>query len=160
MLCLNQLLQWMVSCRHFEYTIRAERMISFLFDIFLGPSYNQSPPSVKYMTVTYSCVFLAPRLLIARRQMVENSDSIPIFTQSVGYHHVILSRSSYGNHSQDGKVCLSLLGTWQGPGWVSGKSTLLQVLLELHCCNSLRPETFIGTHLHSIYDPLRRAVLE
>lgn len=95
MLCLNQLLQWMVSCRHFEYTIRAERMISFLFDIFLGPSYNQSPPSVKYMTVTYSCVFLAPRLLIARRQMVENSDSIPIFTQSVGYHHVILSRSSY-----------------------------------------------------------------
>jgi hypothetical protein len=28
---------------------------------------------------------------------------------------------------QDGKVCLSLLGTWSGPGWVSGKSTLLQV---------------------------------
>lgn len=26
-----------------------------------------------------------------------------------------------------GKVCLSLLGTWQGPGWISGKSTLLQV---------------------------------
>lgn len=24
---------------------------SFLFDIFLGSSYNQSPPSVKYMTV-------------------------------------------------------------------------------------------------------------
>ncbi|KAH9927315.1 uncharacterized protein B0H18DRAFT_1004044 [Fomitopsis serialis] len=49
----------------------------YLFDVFLGPSYNQSPPSVKYMT--------------------------------------------------DGKVCLSLLGTWSGPGWVSGKSTLLQV---------------------------------
>ncbi|KAI9448119.1 hypothetical protein H4582DRAFT_1802380 [Lactarius indigo] len=26
----------------------------------------------------------------------------------------------------DGKVCLSLLGTWAGPGWVAGKSTLLQ----------------------------------
>ena len=25
---------------------------SYLFDIFLGPSYNQSPPSVKYMTVS------------------------------------------------------------------------------------------------------------
>lgn len=32
---------------------------------------------------------------------------------------------------KDGKVCLSLLGTWQGPGWVSGKSTLLQVLISI-----------------------------
>eukprot|EP00985_Skeletonema_marinoi_P004779 scaffold2073_cov133-Skeletonema_marinoi.AAC.2 len=30
-----------------------------------------------------------------------------------------------------GKVCLSLLGTWQGPGWVSGQSTLLQVLISI-----------------------------
>ena len=26
-----------------------------------------------------------------------------------------------------GKVCLSLLGTWSGPGWQPDKSTLLQV---------------------------------
>nr|XP_019043448.1 ubiquitin-conjugating enzyme family protein [Kwoniella bestiolae CBS 10118]OCF22378.1 ubiquitin-conjugating enzyme family protein [Kwoniella bestiolae CBS 10118] len=31
----------------------------------------------------------------------------------------------------DGKVCLSLLGTWQGPGWISGQSTLLQVLISI-----------------------------
>lgn len=31
----------------------------------------------------------------------------------------------------DGKVCLSLLGTWQGEPWRPGKSTLLQVLLSL-----------------------------
>ncbi|KAF8272514.1 hypothetical protein EI94DRAFT_1769775 [Lactarius quietus] len=31
----------------------------------------------------------------------------------------------------DGKVCLSLLGTWAGPGWVNGKSTLLQVLISI-----------------------------
>ncbi|KAA1466765.1 hypothetical protein DENSPDRAFT_831644 [Dentipellis sp. KUC8613] len=31
----------------------------------------------------------------------------------------------------DGKVCLSLLGTWAGPGWVPGKSTLLQVLISI-----------------------------
>ncbi|THH13280.1 hypothetical protein EW146_g6917 [Bondarzewia mesenterica] len=31
----------------------------------------------------------------------------------------------------DGKVCLSLLGTWSGPGWVAGKSTLLQVLISI-----------------------------
>lgn len=30
---------------------------SFLFDIFLGPSYNQSPPNVKYMTVSTSRCF-------------------------------------------------------------------------------------------------------
>jgi len=31
----------------------------------------------------------------------------------------------------DGKVCLSLLGTWTGPGWIAGKSTLLQVLISI-----------------------------
>jgi hypothetical protein len=29
------------------------------------------------------------------------------------------------------KVCLSLLGTWTGPGWISGQSTLLQVLISI-----------------------------
>lgn len=31
----------------------------------------------------------------------------------------------------DGKVCLSLLGTWSGPGWIPGTSTLLQVLISI-----------------------------
>ena len=31
----------------------------------------------------------------------------------------------------DGKVCLSLLGTWQGESWQPGKSTLLQVLVSI-----------------------------
>eukprot|EP01062_Namystynia_karyoxenos_P014828 TRINITY_DN15361_c0_g1_i1.p1 TRINITY_DN15361_c0_g1~~TRINITY_DN15361_c0_g1_i1.p1 ORF type:complete len:1247 (+),score=368.65 TRINITY_DN15361_c0_g1_i1:206-3946(+) len=31
----------------------------------------------------------------------------------------------------DGKVCLSLLGTWDGPGWNPKESTLLQVLLSI-----------------------------
>ena len=30
-----------------------------------------------------------------------------------------------------GKVCLSLLGTWSGPGWQPKKSTLLQVLISI-----------------------------
>ena len=28
-----------------------------------------------------------------------------------------------------GQVCLSLLGTWSGPSWVPGESTILQVRL-------------------------------
>lgn len=31
----------------------------------------------------------------------------------------------------DGKVCLSLLGTWKGPGWIAGVSTLSQVLMSI-----------------------------
>ncbi|KAG1673436.1 hypothetical protein FOA52_002201 [Chlamydomonas sp. UWO 241] len=31
----------------------------------------------------------------------------------------------------NGKVCLSLLGTWSGPSWQPGTSTLLQVLLSI-----------------------------
>ncbi|KAH8105029.1 hypothetical protein DFH11DRAFT_1645277 [Phellopilus nigrolimitatus] len=67
----------------------------YLFDIFLGPGYNQSPPSVKYMTTNNGRYRFNPNLYA------------------------------------DGKVCLSLLGTWSGPGWVSGKSTLLQVLISI-----------------------------
>lgn len=35
------------------------------------------------------------------------------------------------NLYQCGKVCLSLLGTWSGPGWIPGESTLLQVLVSI-----------------------------
>ena len=35
------------------------------------------------------------------------------------------------NLYQDGKVCLSLLGTWQGPGWNPTESTLEQVLVSI-----------------------------
>ena len=35
------------------------------------------------------------------------------------------------NLYKDGKVCLSLLGTWNGPGWIPGESTLLQVLMSI-----------------------------
>lgn len=67
----------------------------FLFDIFLGPTYNNTPPSVKYLTTNGGKYRFNPNLYA------------------------------------DGKVCLSLLGTWSGPGWVSGRSTLLQVLISI-----------------------------
>ena len=35
------------------------------------------------------------------------------------------------NLYEDGKVCLSLLGTWSGPAWQPGESTLLQVLVSI-----------------------------
>lgn len=35
------------------------------------------------------------------------------------------------NLYSNGKVCLSLLGTWSGPGWIPETSTLLQVLVSI-----------------------------
>jgi hypothetical protein len=35
--------------------------------------------------------------------------------------------TSRSNLYAEGKVCLSLLGTWQGPGWSPDTSTLSQV---------------------------------
>ncbi|KAG8980855.1 hypothetical protein FRB90_007442 [Tulasnella sp. 427] len=67
----------------------------YLFDIFLGSSYNTAPPSVKYMTTNGGKFRFNPNLYA------------------------------------EGKVCLSLLGTWSGPGWVPGRSTLLQVLISI-----------------------------
>lgn len=34
-------------------------------------------------------------------------------------------------HSHSGKVCLSLLGTWEGPGWKAGESNIYQVLSSI-----------------------------
>jgi baculoviral IAP repeat-containing protein 6 len=45
---------------------------------------------------------------------------------TTGYGSVRFNPNLYNS----GKVCLSLLGTWRGPGWDSGKSNLLQVLLS------------------------------
>ncbi|KAG6873312.1 hypothetical protein C0995_000465 [Termitomyces sp. Mi166 len=73
----------------------SDNNLSYLFDIFLGSAYNQSPPSVKYMTTNGGKFRFNPNLYA------------------------------------DGKVCLSLLGTWSGPGWVAGRSTLLQVLISI-----------------------------
>ena len=46
--------QWLVCGIHLAHSLRRKLTVplySYLFDIFLGASYNQSPPSVKYMTV-------------------------------------------------------------------------------------------------------------
>jgi len=46
---------------------------------------------------------------------------------TTGMGHVMFNPNLYPS----GKVCLSLLGTWEGPGWIRGRSTLLQVLLSI-----------------------------
>jgi len=35
------------------------------------------------------------------------------------------------NLYSSGKVCMSILNTWQGPGWVPGVSTILQVIISI-----------------------------
>jgi ubiquitin-protein ligase len=50
---------------------------------------------------------------------------VEFLTTGMGY--VMFNPNLYPS----GKVCLSLLGTWEGPGWIRGKSNLLQVLLSI-----------------------------
>lgn len=81
----------------------------FLFDIFLPLEYNQSCPSVKSMTTNGGLYRYNPNLY---------ADGV----SSDSFCEALLTVQ---------KVCLSLLGTWSGPGWISGKSTLLQVLISI-----------------------------
>jgi len=70
----------------------------YIFDIFFGSSYPNSPPQVLLITTGGGTVRFNPNLYA------------------------------------DGKVCLSLLGTWSGGGtekWQSGKSTFLQVVVSI-----------------------------
>lgn len=48
------------------------------------------------------------------------------------------------NLYSDGKVCLSLLGTWSGPGWIPGTSTLLQVLISIQSLILGEPEPCVN----------------
>eukprot|EP00441_Pelagodinium_beii_P004371 CAMPEP_0197690182 /NCGR_PEP_ID=MMETSP1338-20131121/107984_1 /TAXON_ID=43686 ORGANISM="Pelagodinium beii, Strain RCC1491" /NCGR_SAMPLE_ID=MMETSP1338 /ASSEMBLY_ACC=CAM_ASM_000754 /LENGTH=939 /DNA_ID=CAMNT_0043272603 /DNA_START=116 /DNA_END=2933 /DNA_ORIENTATION=- len=47
------------------------------------------------------------------------------------HSHYVGSERLNPNLYADGKVCLSLLGTWSGPAWDPQQSTLLQVLVSL-----------------------------
>jgi ubiquitin-protein ligase len=80
----------------------------FLFDIFLPLEYNQRCPSVKSMTTNGGKYRYNPNLY---------PDGVSSCTK--------------GTETDNQKVCLSLLGTWSGPGWIAGKSTLLQVLISI-----------------------------
>jgi len=76
----------------------------------------------------------------------------------------------------EGKVCLSLLGTWAGPGWVADRSTLSQVILAIQGqimndnpwlnepsftenivhCSQYNCALRLATLRHLIRDPLRK----
>ena len=53
-----------------------------------------------------------------------------VMFQTTNYNKVRFNPNLYA----EGKVCLSLLGTWSGPGWNPKESTLLQVLLSIQGC--------------------------
>lgn len=79
----------------------------FIFDIFLPLSYNQTCPLVKTMTTNGGKFRYNPNL----------------------YAHGVSGATELRLTRQ--KVCLSLPGTWAGPGWIAGHSTLLQVLISI-----------------------------
>jgi len=75
----------------------------FLFDIYLPDEYPQKPCKVKH---------------------VSNGAQLCTANNGPGGFSPNLHKSS-------GKVCLSLLGTWSGPGWEPNKSNVYQLLSTL-----------------------------
>lgn len=73
---------------------------AFLFDIFLPANYPAVPPMIKHIT--------------------PGATEVHANNGPGGF--------SPNMHQATGKICLSLLGTWAGPGWEAGKSNLYQVL--------------------------------
>lgn len=73
----------------------------FIFDVDMGNDYPNAPPKVQLLTTS---------------SFLSASDRRVRFNP---------------NLYECGKVCLSLLGTWSGPGWQPKESTLLQVLVSL-----------------------------
>jgi ubiquitin-protein ligase len=58
-----------------------------------------------------------------------------------------------------GNVCLSLLGTWQGPGWMANQSTLLQVLISIQGL-VLVPDPYFNEPGHNPQQPQAAAQSE
>ncbi len=58
-------------------------------------------------------------------------ESYPSEPPAMHYHAWGLSERLNPNLYENGKVCLSLLGTWSGPGWDPESSTLLQLLVSV-----------------------------
>jgi ubiquitin-protein ligase len=75
----------------------------FLFDVYLNDNYPTNPLDIKH--VSYG----------ATKCHANNGPG--------GF--------SPNLHQSTGKVCLSLLGTWSGPGWENGKSNVYQVLSSI-----------------------------
>jgi len=73
---------------------------AFLFDIFLPANYPAVPPKITHIT--------------------PGATSVHANNGPGGF--------SPNMHQATGKICLSLLGTWAGPGWDPQKSNLYQVL--------------------------------
>jgi ubiquitin-protein ligase len=76
---------------------------AFVFDIFIPNSYPSSNCLITHSTKNAS--------------MVEANNGPGGFSPNL--------------HRGTGKVCLSLLGTWDGPGWEAGKSNVYQCLSTL-----------------------------
>jgi ubiquitin-protein ligase len=75
----------------------------FIFDLYLPPEYPSVPPLVKHVT--------------PRANEIQANNGPGGFSPNL--------------HSESGQVCLSLLGTWEGPGWDPSSSNVYQVLSSI-----------------------------
>lgn len=94
----------------------------------MGSDYPNHPPKVQFLTTSS---FLPHLHHISTTTVTIASSSYNQSSNRNSYYGSNVPVRFNPNLYESGKVCLSLLGTWSGPSWTPGESTLLQVLVSL-----------------------------
>lgn len=137
----------------------------FAFDILL-PTVSRQPASrpclLAAVAVPLLILFMPPALNRRIRTLLRSSTARPRARGGSASTRTSSERVSANRllallilvchppvRSANGKVCLSLLGTWAGPGWDPVHSTLLQVLISIQVVPGLCSVLGLSTPLSS-----------
>ena len=102
----------------------------FIFDVLLPADYPHVPPKVQLLTTGSGTRALTP--LGPPSPLPSPPARVPLGRRAHPPCACPPGKVRFNpNLYAEGKVCLSLLGTWQGPGWDANTSTLLQVLVSI-----------------------------
>lgn len=107
---------------------------AFILDIFIPRTYPEVPPKVKLLTTGGGRVRFNPNLYATGGFVILFLAHVTQFRKAIlltlVFSYFLVVFSLLCDRHQIGKVCLSLLGTWNGPSWTPA-STLLQVLVSI-----------------------------
>ncbi len=95
----------------------------FAFDIYVPDNYPQTNPKVQLITTG------GGRVRFGKFWKIENREGA--LGTAISSLFLLCFYCLGPNLSACGKVCLSLLGTWSGPGWDPKQSSLYQVLMSI-----------------------------
>lgn len=155
-----KILQWLVRI-HLAWIICniVHFLYSYLFDVFLGPAYNQSPPNVKYMTVSNNPL-ITPRVTHEDSQTNGGKYRFNPNLYAVCFASVPNSLFSTCHRRTAKSVCrylghgLVLAGYRENRHFYRYRNSLN---LQWHIFD---PHSYKGAYLNTIHDSMWRTILE